>query len=173
MDQADGSIMDESNLTNARTQSTPSAYVDQIKCKCQKESWAAGRSEVHMLLVVSDWGFENGDVHTYGKGDHEGGQIYKFKRKDVRKERNKDVNFLILNNWDDRAPGMPWGNYVIFEYDTWPTALRKATWTHDNAEYTYEYRSADDYYDRRSVYKTQFAFLVRNEPCLEWRSQYY
>ena len=110
MDPADGSIMDESNLTNARTQSTPSAYVDQIKCKCHKESWAAGRSEVHMLLLVSDWGFENGDLHTYGKGPYEGGQIYKFKRKDVRKKRNKDVNFLILNNWDDRAPGMP---YVI------------------------------------------------------------
>ncbi len=126
-----------------------------------------------MLLVVSDWGFENADVNTYGKGPYEGGQIYKFKRKDVRKKRSKDVNFLILNNWNERAPGMPYGNYVIFEYDTWPTARRTATWWHGNTEYSHDYRSADGYYDLNTVYNSNFAYHSVNNGCIEWRSQYY
>ena len=68
---------------------------------------------------------------------------------------------------------MPYGNYVIFEYDTWPTALRTATWWHGNKDYTYDYRSDDDYYDLNTVNNSNFSNYYENNDCIEWRSQYY
>jgi len=168
-DPDDSDIMSNSN---GRTAASPSAIIDQIKCKCHKESWAAGASEVHMILVASDWGFFNGDVNLYGNGQNEGGQIYKFRRKDVKKKRNKDVNFYILNDWNDRAPGMPYGNYVIFEYDTWPTGLKTVTWFHGNTPYEWEYRSNDIYYDYNTVYNSSFNGYYVNNSCIEWLGQY-
>jgi len=105
-------------------------------------------------------------------GDNEGGQIYKFSRKDVKKKRNKDVNFSILNNWNERAPDTPYGNYVIFEYDTWPTGLKTATWYHNSTSYSYSYRSADGFYDLNTVYSANFAGRRVNNNCIEWLSQY-
>lgn len=157
---------------NGRTMASPSAIVDQIKCKCHKESWAAGASEVHIITLVSDYRFFNLDINLYGGGDHEGGRIYKFSRDDVKNKRNKDVNFYIINDWDDRAPGRPYGHYVIFEYDTWPTGKRDAKWTQGGDELTWEYRSADGFYDKQTVIKYDFAFHYVNNDCIEWHSQY-
>lgn len=162
--EANGSI-------NGRTKSSPSAIVDQIKIKCHKESWAAGASEVNILTLFSNWGATVLNLNVYGHGVYEGGQIYKFSRKDVRKQRNKDVNFYILNDWDDRAPDMPYGNYVIFEYDTWPTGRKTAEW-YVGATISIQYRSADIYYDLNTVYKTNFYGYYINNGCIEWLGQY-
>lgn len=156
---------------NGRTKSSPSAIVDQIKIKCHKESWAAGASEVNILTLFSNWGATVLDLNVYGNGVYEGGEIYKFSRKDVRKQNNKDVNFYILNDWDDRAPDMPYGNYVIFEYDTWPTGRKTAEW-YVGATISIKYRSADIYYDLNTVYKTNFYEYYVNNGCIEWLGQY-
>ena len=156
---------------NGRTKSSPSAIVDQIKIKCHKESWAAGASEVNILTLFSNWGATVLDLNVYGNGVYEGGEIYKFSRKDVRKQNNKDVNFYILNDWDDRAPDMPYGNYVIFEYDTWPTGRKTIEW-YVGATISIKYRSADIYYDLNTVYKTNFYEYYVNNGCIEWLGQY-
>lgn len=161
----------ESSNTS-KTLASPSAIVDQIKCKCHKESWAAGASEVNIIIIASDFGFFEYDVNLYGKGQNEGGEIYKFSRSDVSNQRNVDVNFFILNNWDERAPNKPYGNYVIFEYDTWPTGTRTATWDLGGTTLNWEYRSADGFYDKQTVYKTNFSFHTVNNDCIEWRSEY-
>jgi hypothetical protein len=162
-----------SNGNGNRSTASPSAIVDLIKCKCHFESWAAGASEVNIITVFSDWGFYSGSVNTYGKGPNEGGEIYKFSREDVKKQRLKDVNFYILNDWNDREPNRPYGNYVIFEYDAIPTGRKDAFWYHGGAVYTYKYRSADVAYDAQSVYKGDFSFHSVNKPCLEWQASYY
>jgi hypothetical protein len=149
-----------------------SAIIDKIKCKCHKESWSAGASEVHIITIVSDYEFYNLDINLYGGGQNEGGQIYKFSRSDVKNQSNKDVHFYIINDWDDRAPDKPYGNYVIFEYDTWPTGKKTASWTQGGATLSWEYRSADGYYDKQTVYKTGFASHSVNNSCIEWSAQY-
>ncbi len=158
--------------SNGRTVASPSAIVDQIKCKCHKESWAAGASEVHIITIVSDYRFFNLDINLYGNGEHEGGQIYKFSRKDVKKKRSKDVNFYILNDWNERAPGMPYGHYVIFEYDTWPTGTREVRWEQGGDMLKWEYRSADSFYDKNSVFNSNFNGYYVNNGCIEWSAQY-
>ena len=157
---------------DGRTKASPSAIVDQIKIKCHKESWAAGASEENIITIVSDYQFYNIDIQLYGGRQYQGGQIYKFSRKDVRKQNNKDVNFYILNDWNDRAPGMPYGHYVIFEYDIWPTGKRGAEWIQGGAELTWEYRSADGFYDSQTVYNTSFAYQSVNNGCIEWSANY-
>lgn len=161
----------ESKITS-RTMASPSAIVDQIKCKCHKESWAAGASEVNIITIASDFGFFDFDVNLYSNGQNEGGEIYKFSRSDVSNQRNVDVNFFIINDWDERAPNKPYGNYVIFEYDTWPTGTRTATWELGGSTLNWEYRSADGYYDKQTVYKTNFSSHTVNNGCIEWRSEY-
>lgn len=163
---------ESSTPSNGRTMASPSAIVDQIKCKCHKESWAAGASEVHIITIVSDYRFFDLDINLYGKGENEGGRIYKFSRKDVKKKRNKDVNFYILNDWNDRAPGMPYGHYVIFEYDTWPTGTKEARWEQGGDILKWDYRSADGYYDKQTVYNSDFAYHYVNNGCIEWSAQY-
>jgi hypothetical protein len=109
---------------------------------------------------------------NHRQGPNEGGEIYKFSREDVKKQRLKDVNFYILNDWNDREPNRPYENYVIFEYDTWPTGERTATWYHGNRGYTHKYRSADNYYDLDEVYKSDFSFHYVNNACIEWQASY-
>jgi hypothetical protein len=158
--------------TNGRTTASPSALVDQIKCKCNKETWAAGDSEVNIITIVSNYRFFELDINLYGNSDNEGGYIYKFSRNDVKNKRNKDVNFYILNDWNDRAPGMPYGHYVIFEYDTWPTGTKVANWEQGGDILSWEYRSADEYYDKQTVINYDFAYHYVNNGCIEWSAQY-
>ncbi len=165
-------IYEKNDSNSGRTMASPSAIVDQMKCKCHKESWTAGASEVNIITIASDFGFFEYDINLYGKGDNEGGEIYKFSRSDVSNNRNKDLNFYIVNDWDERAPNKPYGSYVIFEYDTWPTGKRTASWELGGATLNWEYRSADGYYAKQTVFKTNFAFHNVNNDCIEWSSQY-
>jgi hypothetical protein len=167
-----GLVISRTGNQGAKTSASPSAIVDQIKCKCHKEKWAAGASEVNIITVFSDFEFFDYKINFYGKGENEGGEIYKFSRSDVSDKRNKDVNFFILNDWDERAPNLPFASYVIFEYDTWPTGRKEAKWEIGGAELTWLYRSADDFYDKQTVFKTNFAFHSVNNGCIEWSSQY-
>ncbi len=161
--------------TNGRIEASASAWIENMKCKCHKETWAAGGSEVNMITVFSDWGFYHDDteVNTYGGGDYEGGNIKKFERKDVKNKTQRTVNFPLLNHWDARMPNTPYASYVIFEYDTWPTGLKKVTWNTGGQNYTREYRSADDYYDMSSVSKTFLHGYTVNNSCIEWNGLYY
>jgi hypothetical protein len=171
----DGNLLDmykDASTNSGRTMASPSAIVDRMTCKCNKESWAAGASEVNIIIVTSDFGFFDYDINLYGKGDNEGGEIHKFSRKDVKDKINKDLNFIIINDWDERAPNMPYGSYVIFEYDTWPTGTRTATWELGGATLSWLYRSADGFYDKQTVFKTNFSFHSVNNGCIEWTSQY-
>ncbi|MCE7863255.1 MAG: hypothetical protein DYG99_06910 [Bacteroidetes bacterium CHB5] len=167
-----GLVISKADNERAKTSASPSAIVDQIKCKCHKESWAAGASEVNIITAFSDFGFFDYGINFYGKGENEGGEIYKFSRSDVSNERNKDVNFFILNDWDERAPTKPYASYVIFEYDTWPTRKREVSWELGSATLSWEYRSADGYYDKQTVFKNNFSSHSVNNGCIEWRSQY-
>ena len=74
---------------------------------------------------------------------------------------------LFFGLADERAPGMSYGNYVIFEYNTWPTARRTATWWHGNKDYTYDYRSDDDYYDLNTVYNSNFSNYYEKNDCIK------
>ncbi len=171
----DGNLLDmykDASTNSGRTMASPSAIVDRMTCKCNKESWAAGASEVNIITVTSDFGFFEYDINLYGKGDNEGGEIHKFSRSDVSNKRNIDLNFFIINDWDERAPNTPYGSYVIFEYDTWPTGTRTATWELGGATLSWLYRSADGFYDKQTVFKTNFSFHSVNNGCIEWTSQY-
>ncbi len=71
------------------------AIVDEMKCKCHKESWAAGASEVNIITVVSDFGFFEYDINLYGKGDNGGGKIYKVQCQSTVRIRSVDTYYKI------------------------------------------------------------------------------
>jgi len=81
--------------TSSKTMATPSAIVDEMKCKCHKESWAAGASEVNIITVVSDFGFFEYDINLYGKGDNGGGKIYKVQCQSTVRIRSVDTYYKI------------------------------------------------------------------------------
>jgi len=156
-----------------RVMSSPSAIVDWMVCRCHHESWAAGASEVNIISVLSEYRFRDHIAQFYGNGPNEGGHIHQFSRSDVRNRRNIDLNFLIVQNWDIQFPTRPYASYVIFEYDSWPTGTRTATWRQGGLEYSWEYRSADRFFYAKTVLKWAFSTHQPNDNfCLEWRARY-
>ncbi len=164
--------IDEVDNSTTGTLSSPSALIDKIRIKCHKESWLAGASEVNIITFISDYRFYDLHFEDYGGGDHEGGRIYKFSRSSVRYESMKDINFYIYGHWDSKRPNAPYAHYVIFEYDSWPTGRRDAKWVQGSDELTWKYRSSDGYYDKNTVYKTNFWPYQVNNSCIEWFGLY-
>jgi len=159
--------------STGRVQSSPNAILANIMIRCNKESWAAGASEVHIITMFSNYGMNSGseNVEVYGGRPNQGGRIFKFSRKDVRKRRNKGVQFPILNNWDNRAPNTDYANYVIFEYDAFPTGRKWASWQL-GGYYKWQYRSKDIFYDKSSVWKYDFNGHSVDTNCIRWNSTY-
>ena len=88
----------------------------------------------------------------------------------MKKKRNKDVNFNIRPSWYTGSENRDYTNYVIFEYDTRPTGKRSVDWY--SGGINWEYRSADDYYDKQTVYNPNFSLHSINNNCIEWNSEY-
>lgn len=132
---------------------TKSAYIKRMRCKQHKESWAAGASEVNLIAFVSDFAFSNIARMSYAGnlGPYEGVELYKFSRKDVKRERDKEINFYMYNKWEEGYPNSIYGHITIFEYDAWPTATRRAEWFSGGQSYRTDYRSADSPYDTRTL----------------------
>uniref|UniRef100_UPI004049E508 hypothetical protein n=1 Tax=Fulvivirga sp. TaxID=1931237 RepID=UPI004049E508 len=166
--------VDNTGITNGRTNSNPSGYVDFIKCKCHYESWAAGASEVNIITVATDINMSPSSVNYnyYNKGPNEGAEIYKFSRSEVSNQTNKDVDFNIWTNWNVYIPNSPYWSYVIFEYDAFPTGKKTAEWTQNGGFVNVEYRSADSFYDKQTVLNTSLNSRFVNTSCLEWSGQY-
>jgi hypothetical protein len=164
----------ENNSNAGRTQSSPSAIVDKMTCKCHKESWAAGGSEVNIITIFSNFNASQIALALYGGRDYQGGQIHEFSRRDVRNDREVDLNFFIIGNWNQTQPDLPYANYVIFEYDVWPTGRRTVQWYLGGGAplIQWEYRSDDVYYDRASERQFSFSNRLQNLPCISWLSQY-
>ncbi|MEO1049862.1 MAG: hypothetical protein AAFX87_04535 [Bacteroidota bacterium] len=150
---------------------TPSATITKIVVICHKESWAAGQSEVNILTLVHAFEFSDAELNQYGNGPNEGGQIAKVPRDDVTTFRLIDVNFDVVDCWDDRAPNMPYGSYVIFEYDTWPAKKQDIRWFSGSTDFKEQFRSADDPYDNGTFFKTDYS-SVQIDLCIEWEGQY-
>lgn len=149
----------ESSRSGLRELLGESAKVDRIKVKQHKESWAAGASEVHILSILSDFDFYNGTYFNYGGGINEGGRIKKVNRSDINKWKGTD--FKVVNNWDSWGT-LTYSNYVIFEYDTWPTGKKKATFLHQALGFQseIEYRSGHSFYDRETITKTDWPQVI-------------
>ncbi|MEO1052364.1 MAG: hypothetical protein AAFX87_17150 [Bacteroidota bacterium] len=151
---------------------TPSATITDILVACHHESWAAGQSEVHMITLVHSFEFIDGELNLYGGNDHQGGRIAKIPRDDVSNLQTIDVNFDVVNCWDDRAPGLPYGSYVIFEYDGFPTGKKDITWLSGGRSFDWEYKSADEAYDNSTLFKVDFSRVQFGFPCIEWAGIY-
>jgi len=156
--------------TNARVMASPSAAVEWFQLKCRNEDWLNGAVEVNIISLISDWGFYNAEFNTYGNNQYEGGRIRTIKRKDW--DKPQDVYYYILNDWNDRAPNMPYGNIVIFEYDAWP-ASKNVQWNHGGDIFDWTYRSSNSYYDVVTMYKSDYCCNPRNNSCISWYSSYF
>ncbi len=149
------------------------AFIKKIKIKCHKESWVAGASEVHIISIFTDgtnnWPNTGSRVELYGGGDHEGGMLYKVRRKDVRRENWKTTDFNILNNWATVYPNFLYSSIVIFEYDVFPTGRKTVDWGYG---LKFRYRSADSYYDEITIFQQGIDFQQRSNSCIEWLGEY-
>lgn len=148
----------------------PSAVIDKMRCKCHKESWLAGASEVNIITIFS--GNTTGAYlsnETYGGGPYQGGRIHKFTRSSVKDNALRTVNFGLNGYWDGRPASATYSHSVIFEYDIWPTRKRVAEWKNFAGGFlNVEYRSSDGYYTLNSIPKTSFSTYTMSNGCIEW-----
>lgn len=158
---------------NGKIQTIPgTATITDMAVKCHFESWAAGASEVHIIAIFSDISLKDYKYYNYGNGKYEGDEIYKFSRKQVKKETEINVNFKIVTDWETRYPDLDYLNFVIFEYDTWPTATRDVSWEYGSTVLESQYRSSEKHYDKNSIYKDNLNYNNINDNCIKWSSSY-
>lgn len=158
---------------NEKIQTVPgTATITDMALKCHFESWAAGASEAHIISVFSDLSLGEYTYYDYGNGKYEGGEIYKFSRKQVKEETEINVNYKIVTDWDNRFPDLDYLNYAIFEYDTLPTGTREVTWTYGSTVLRSEYRSSEKYYNKNRIYKDNLNYNNVDDNCIKWSSSY-
>lgn len=131
----DVSIVNSPNQTN----STVNFRIETMHVKDSKESWLAGDSEVHMKAVGSTWnhrqfGYPNSALIDHpvlryaSSSEYKGHEIKKVPRSDINSGVGSQytVNYPLHTNWtvDNFYYDPIVYNYVIFEYDNWPAAVK-------------------------------------------------
>lgn len=133
--------------------------------KEHKEYWTAGKSEVHIMVVLTDYAYDNDAVlHATNSNPHRGTLIRQFSRKEVKHMWSRNVNFLTVDDWNiGNTNDTPYANILLFEYDWAVSApfVREATWydvgvsPHKHPKKTY--RSAHDAYYIGTVTLAEFS----------------
>ena len=101
-----------------------------------KEHWLAGKSEIairaalncHNNLALGQASPAPTEQYTSDqKSNYLGKVIEKFKRKEIRNQTNKFVNYELQKNWPTQfyRSDPVYFDYVIFERDIWPATLNK------------------------------------------------
>lgn len=163
---------DDSNM-GQRLSAGESAKITRIKVKCHKESWTAGASEVNIITVLSEFNFTDLKIKRYGGDTYQGGQLKKVERSDIGDW--KGLDFSVIANWDVNEPlSFDHANFVIFEYDSWPTGLKDVTFAHSAQQaFTLEFRSADNEYSSHIVTRSEWPQILSpafSNNCIVWES---
>jgi hypothetical protein len=133
-----------------------------------KESWAAGKSDVHIKAYRYTWnGYWNGgssppvreyisDKTEYGSGSH---LIKKFSKSDVKDKKEFTLNYSIQERWQFKYNDPVIYYFVILERDAWPSPIRTAAaplfWAHSTIamnDRAHQFRSANSEYWIESFY---------------------
>jgi len=162
--------------TDGSSESTvvKSARIRGVKAKCNKESWAAGASEVHIITMLSSFNFTEGSLLLYGGRDFQGGQLKKIRRRDIGDWVG--LNFKVILQWDNWPDTRDYANFVIFEYDSWPTGKRDVSFAH-SAQQSYEivYRSSHSKYSSHIVTRDEWPQILNPayaNNCIGWKSSF-
>ena len=110
--------------------------IEYMIIKDHKESWLAGASEIAIRAKLNchnnlELGNPRPAPSVQYKSDqcsnYIGNKIYKFKRKDIRNQNSKLVNYTLQSNWPSQyyLSDPVYFDYVIFERDIWPATLNK------------------------------------------------
>lgn len=114
--------------------------IENMIVKERKESWLAGASEIAIRASLNCHNnLELGRpasiaVSTQYRSDQHtsfiGNLIKKFKRKEVRNQSVKNVNFSLQTNWPTQyyQSDPIWFDYVIFERDLFPAKINRSPW---------------------------------------------
>jgi hypothetical protein len=149
-----------------------------------KESWVAGKSDVHMQAYRYTWnGFFNGgssppiqtelsDRTAYNTYGH---QIRRFSRSEINNKTEVTLNYYLQRNWliSDPFPKPIIYYFVIFEKDNWPAAVRVTQthpmWVHKPTEdqVFLQFRSSDNEYWVESFYAT-FGWFSNLQPVVNY-----
>ncbi|MBL7738533.1 MAG: hypothetical protein JNK14_04890 [Chitinophagaceae bacterium] len=150
-----------------KTTATVNCRINNMTVKQHKESWIGGKSEIAIKGYLWTWsgrwnGNTSGPIVDYTSDnstyENRGKLIKEFKRKDVKNEVEKTINYNLHRNWkkDNYYSDPICFGYVIFERDNWPTGLK----THyvnlpsaaDQHAHYLTYRSKDDNYSVGTIY---------------------
>lgn len=117
-------------IVNSISSTNKNWYIDNMTVKTHKESWVAGASEI--AVQAYSYNHLNNQLKkiNYINSSTAGGNseliFAKFRRKDVRRKYNKNLNANIAGGID--ATHNTYANtnffYVIYEADNWPVETR-------------------------------------------------
>lgn len=165
-------ISDEATVTEGNRilwDSWDAVITGDMRCRCHKEEWAYGASEVHFIAALTNYNLALIKEKHYGGGDFQGGKIFDFSREAVKKGNWKGVNFLIQEDWESIYPDHEFIFYVVFEYDPWPVDKRNAVFSlADGSTYTVKYRSSDSSYDQYDTHRIQLLNFYRGNSCVDY-----
>lgn len=140
---------------NLRSNAFIDAYVEKMTIRDAKESWAGGKSEIHINAYTTFW---NGTDPQTGQTNRiwnvpEANMVCLAKvpfKPDIRDKIERTYNCQINNSWDvygtETSGRGDWFPYVIYEHDGWPASMDGNTVSVGTLDIEIQFRSSNSSY---------------------------
>ncbi|WP_018674731.1 hypothetical protein [Riemerella columbina] len=159
------------SMVKSISSTNKSWYIDNMTVKTHKESWVAGASEI--AVQAYSYNHLNNQlkkinyINSSTAGSNSEYIFAKFKRKDVRRKHNRDLNAIIAGGID--ASNNMYQNtnffYVIYEADNWPVETRTVNFSNIGgipSSISIQFGSSDPEYYNSNADGNKISSVVNN-----------